>query len=202
MLGLLLTFIHPCPRALLPSPSLTLTFPSLSVLQGLAKAGSLRLPPGCPAQGLPPRGRRSVPASRGRGQVPSVVLSIFLFPGLLPSEMQRPLSAEPLRLYRSLQTTFEMTGGTGVASQFSRQLGEKLPLPGRVCSPVSSQNVHERGLPSPGWTHDGHKLPTVEFPRDSFKEGLVSCKKQITFIFQLSRDFFLLPLVRYKHKYI
>ena len=52
----------------------------------------------------------------------------------------------------------------------------------RVCSPVSGQDVHERGLPSPGRAHDGHQLSTVELSRNSFQKGLVSCEKQITFI--------------------
>lgn len=65
--------------------------------------------------------------------------------------------------------------------------GEDL-APRWACSPVSSQNVHERGLPGPGGTHDGHQLPTVEFSRNPFQKGLVSCKKQSTITLQPSRD--------------
>lgn len=52
-----------------------------------------------------------------------------------------------------------------------------------ICSPVSRQNVHERRLPSSRRTHDGYQLSTVEFPRDPFQKGLVSCKMQSGIVF-------------------
>lgn len=52
-----------------------------------------------------------------------------------------------------------------------------------ICSPVSRQNVHERRLPSSRRTHDGYQFSTVEFPRDPFQKGLVSCKMQSGIVF-------------------
>lgn len=49
-------------------------------------------------------------------------------------------------------------------------------FPAGLCSPVSCQNIHECGLPSSRRTHDGHQLSAVEFSRDPFQKGLVSCK--------------------------
>lgn len=55
--------------------------------------------------------------------------------------------------------------------------------PGQGCSPVSGQDIHQRGLPGPGRAHNGHQLTTIELPGNSFQKGLVSCKNQIIFIF-------------------
>lgn len=130
-----------------------------------------------PAPCPPPRVEHPPPPSGGHEQV-------------LPSGAFRviPRKAPHTRPPRaSLGTVPSVTGWTEAAPlsapvpQRHREpgLGAGLASLGPARSPVSGQDVHERGLPGPRRTHDGHQLPAVELPRNSFQEGLVSCKKKI-----------------------
>lgn len=92
--------------------------------------------------------------------------------GELKNDCIHQTEAASLRLPRAFESD-------GVAHQCRWPLADHWL---RVCSPVSSQDVHECGLPSPRRTHDGHQLSTVELSRNALQKGLVSCEKRITFI--------------------
>lgn len=109
--------------------------------------------------------------------------SVTFFPGLFPSQSQsllRPPAPQP-HPRASLEPAWNpkrWDDGSGfticVVVTMPHQV--RTWLSRWVRSPVPGQDVHERGLPGPGRAHDGHQLPTVEFPRNAFQKGLVSCK--------------------------
>lgn len=161
----------------LPPRSQTRVHPHAHALPGTpAQPGGAGGPVG-PAPCPPPRAEHPPPPSGGHEQVlPSGAFRVI--------PRKAPHTCPPRA---SLGTVPSVTGWTEAAPlsapvpQRHREpgLGAGLASLGPARSPVSGQDVHERGLPGPRRTHDGHQLPAVELPRNSFQEGLVSCKKQI-----------------------